>query len=234
MRAVLGASFGDWADTLNARGLFPTLKREVEFASLDSHERLKELGLPRYQRRIIALSKFLECPKGYLDRWPSPRYYVSLFGAPGSQLRRYRQMGLTGDEVQDFVAAHIKKHDTGSYRILLQEDYDNVYGGNILTSGCGRVYLEAVRGNQRDVDSGTRTPDFIVTRNEFLRTFKYSFPDPQLRKMLLDVVLCLPHWGSGRDVEILPGYYAFVLVNRTGSGLTPVFLDTHAGSLFSF
>jgi hypothetical protein len=228
----MAASLGDWARAAAKVGATESLRSLLDQARTDSHEQLMELNLPHYERRLFSLPEFLDQPANCLSQLPAPAYYVSI-SAPGSKyLPHFRQIGLTSAEVIAFVTGHNCQEERTRYRVLLQEHFESIYGGNILIDQTSRVYVEAVQGNQCDLDWGRCTPDLIITQDEFLRTFKYSFPDPHLRRKLLNVIFCLPHWKAGGHLEFLSGYYAFSLINRFGTELSPVFLDIHTGPLF--
>jgi hypothetical protein len=230
---IMAASLGDWAQAAAEAGATESLHSLLDQTRTDSYEQLLRLNLPHYARRLFRLSEFLDQPGNCLGQLPAPAYYVSI-SVPGSKhLPRFREIGLRSAEVIDFVTGQNYQNESAArYRVLLQEHYESIYGGNILINQASRVYVEAVQGNQCDLDWGRRTPDLIIMQDEFLRTFKYSFADPLLRRKLLNAIFCLPHWKVEGHLEFPPGYYAFSLINRFGTELNPVCLDMHAGPLF--
>ena len=201
----------DWAKALGnmdvSGGSRLERRRSDGFRSLDS------MRLPHYKRIELPLESFLSDPDIYLDSIGSPEFYITLVPKGSFQFQRFSKSGLTRDDVVHYVAEHVSDDRKENYDIVLQEYFENLFGGSIIINPDGTLLMEFKRGKQGDIASGMATPEFFVTRNRFTNSFRYSFADTELRETIYKTLLRIPHDGEGREIRFSPGYYEFIIEN---------------------
>jgi hypothetical protein len=187
--------------------------------------KLKEMNLPQPQQFLVPAYEFLQNPEKYLIRLESEKVYISL-NPKRKDLPRYRVPYVSIDEAITFAKENLAKVELKEYEVLGLQFLENIYGGNIVINPDGKIVIEFRHGQQGPVATGAETPEFLVHRDTFTLSFKYSFEDPELRQEIYQTLLKIPHKGEGRDIEFTPGYYEFALVRQDDkSPLRPWFFD---------
>ena len=120
----------DWAKALGnmdvSGGSRLERRRSDGFRSLDS------MRLPHYKRIELPLESFLSDPDIYLDSIGSPEFYITLVPKGSFQFQRFSKSGLTRDDVVHYVAEHVSDDRKENYDIVLQEYFENLFGGSII------------------------------------------------------------------------------------------------------
>ena len=219
----IGRNINDWAAALE----------EVDEASASKideprsvgFEGVERLNLPRYKRREVPLGEFLASPDETFAEIGSEKFYVTLL-PKRNDLRRVRKSGLSKEDVLGFVHSEISNNEIDDYSLIIQEYFDNLYGGNIVVNPSGQIYIEFKTGKQGEIADGTATPEFTAKRDRFLKAFEYSFEDTHLREIIYKTILSIPHSGEAREMEFPVGYYEFVIVQKNEDlPVEPIFID---------
>ena len=232
-----------WGKGMEAAGvensrLVDALKRP----RFEGWERLENLNLPRYKRIIKPLAEFLEMPHDFLSQQQEESSWFVLL-EPRNGGKRLRKMGLKTDEVLEFINSTVREDnlDVNNYDLVISENFDQEYGGNIIINKDGGFSLEMSRGGQGVVAEGSHDDAkygnlLTVQKDPFLGSFVYSWNDRDSggkeikgvppKDVVNRTIMHIPHSGRARDRKFLPGYYEFHLVKKPGSRtLEPVFVD---------
>ena len=222
-KEVAWGNMDDWATAL--RNVNPELADRLGSKKLAGIEGLEEMDLPRYNHKTIPLEDFLKNPESFMDDLDCEKFYIILL-PKRDNLRKCGEAGLSKDEVMELIRNNVSSEECGNYDIVLNQYFENEYGGSVIVGQDESMVVEFRRGQQGPVAWGTETPEFTVKRDKFTGIFKYSFEDESLRKEIYDLVLTIPHSGEGFEMKFVPGYYEFVLVKRSeDSEIEPIFLD---------
>lgn len=157
----------------------------------------------------------------------------------GAGAGRYRKGGLASSDIRGFVESAISENNLNpeEFDVWIADNYPQIYGDNIIISTDGNVLAEFIHGNQGVMAEGRYNPAehgerYIVTRDPYTNSFRYSWDDAEapdgapLRELLHQTIMSIPHEGEGREMQFRPGYYEFMLTDKTGSGqLQPNFID---------
>lgn len=109
----------------------------------------------------------------YFGELDCPTFYVTLL--PKSNSIRFTESGIGRDETIDYIQQHVTENDCRNYDIVLQEYFENLFGGNIIINPDGTLVAEFRKGKQGPIARGKVIPEFFVTRNQFTNSFRYSF-----------------------------------------------------------
>lgn len=218
-----GSNIHEWAQAL--KEINPKLAAELSEERAVGVEKLDELGLPRYQRMTVPLNEFLSHSQELLSSLGSELFYIVLTPTTEGVIR-ISKSNLTAQEVVEFISLNVDQQSIPDYDIVVQQYFDNVYGGCIVSNPNGQIYIEFTSGKQGPIAKGTKTPEFRVVRNEYNGLFRYSFEDEHLRATIYNTLQLIPHSGEGRNTFYTPGYYEFTLVREDASQTPfPVFFD---------
>jgi len=220
------ANLSDWQHAITDIGL--KLKAVISDKK-KGRERLKRLNLPSYKASKATLMDFLREPEKYFNLIGSKKFYISLEPIDDKHAR-YSACDLTGEEVIEYILNHLQEQDTSQYDLVLQEFFENMYGGTMVINDNGSVFIEFVRGFQGQIAHGRKEPEFIAKYDPLAGLMKYSFEDPNLKEALYKALLCIPHRGQERNMVFEPGYYEFSLVEGP-IGLRPIFIDASDNGL---
>ena len=217
-------NINDWARAIEGLS-FNDLASKIETDRTEGFEALEKLGLPHYKKIIIDLTQFLESPESITQELGSRKFYAVLLD-PNGKLQRFSKVGATLEEVQAWIDEKISPENQEHYQIILNQYYENLYGGNIVVNPSGQLLVEFKRGQVHGLPQGKITPEFYVTRDPHTQSLHYSFEDEQIRENIYRTLQTIPHSGEGRELTFKPGYYEFVLVKKTEeSPPEPIFLD---------
>ncbi len=228
------SAVGDISHDQDKEDLIRAFKR----SRADGYAAIKELNLPTFEStRHADLTDFLEQFDTYIPDEKKHQWFVLL--EPKDKLRdeRIRRIGLEKSDIKEFVSSALESAGATAeeFNVTWAEDHEHKYGGNIIIKKDGSILVEFIPGNQGDVAGGTFDPKdrMTVTRDQFLKTFKYSFEDESLREKMFDTIMRIPHTGKNRDMEFVPGYYEFMMVERDEKkGIEPIFIDYHGDDVF--
>ncbi|MDO8571776.1 MAG: hypothetical protein Q7R79_03800 [bacterium] len=191
---------------------------------------VEELELPRYVRRTVKLSDFMADPETYFSAIPSTTYYAYIKSDAEAQ-PVFRAPMMARDQILEIIKNKIEASRYGDYSIILSENYENIYGGNIIVREDQHVDGEFKRGNQGEISTGQVTPEFIVTRQSESARFEYRFhgvnppDDDPLKRTLYQTIREIPHDGR----HYLPGYYEVHLIRKKeDEPIEPIFIDYDA------
>jgi RimJ/RimL family protein N-acetyltransferase len=223
-------NINDWASSLST--VDPELSRRLDTSRTTGFENLEKLDLPRYMRKTLPLVEFITNTDSVLLDMQCDRFYISL--VPKDEgLRRFGTSGLDDAQIMDYVNRNVDPSSIESYEIVVQQYFENLYGGNIVVNPNGQIYIEFVKGKQGPVAKGKVKPDFFVTSDPFTNSMRYSFEDPKLRGTIYQTLRAIPSYGNGRDVKYTPGYYEFVIIRENEeSPPRPIFIDYKDESAF--
>lgn len=227
-----------WAQALEGLKTFTRQDDLKRFAKalreprLTGWKRVKELGLPNDTPEIFPLTVFLRNPEFFLPKRPG-KWLVLLEPKKINEMR-YRKASLETNEIFCWIKDVIEKNNLNSefYDLALGETHQSEYGGNIIITHEGKILIEFTKGGQGVISEGKHNQAehgelFLVRRDEHMGSFKYSWADEDgkpTRESIYKVLMKIPHNGTGRDRQFLPGYYEFQLIDR-GNGLEPLFFD---------
>ncbi len=199
----------------------------------EQYRKLQETSLPQYNRiENVEVSYFLDNPESAVSELSSERFFISLIPKKEG-MPRYGKAGLDVDQVVSFIKEKLDLDDINKYQITINEYFENLFGGNLVVGQQGDVYIEFKRGEQTDIARGKIVPEFIVTRERFTESFRYSFQDEDIRRIIFMALLSVPHEGKGRRLRFMPGYYEFVVVRRDEESIPEtIFIDYSDNSLF--
>ncbi len=199
----------------------------------EQFRKLKETGLPQYNRvENVELSCFLADPDLTVSELSSEKFFVSLIPKEKG-MPRYGRAGIDVNQTVSYIREKIDLKDREKYEITINEYFENLFGGNLVVGRHGDVYIEFKRGEQTDIARGKIVPRFRVTRERFTKSFRYSFQDESIRRIIFAALLSIPHEGKGRRLEFMPGYYEFVIVKRSEESLPEtIFIDYNDNPFF--
>ena len=171
-----GYTITDWASKAEncSKELFNKLTEsaKTKAAGLNFLEKYK---LPRYQKIIIPINKFLTNPQQVFDQLPSPTglYYSSIV-EPKTGKRIY-DLEQTQEEVKEFILENLEsgKIHTDS-RLILSEYWHNYYGGSLLINDSGNTYVELVEGKHSKLIKGQGQLLMRAKNDKFLDILKFA------------------------------------------------------------
>ena len=235
-------SMRDWGEKLRAGGkLSPDMQALVADFSAQRKEGwklLEELDLPRDTVREFTLLEFLTRIEEIAPANVTHNWFV-LIEKRSQGAGRYRKADLKSGDIRGFVESTIAKNQLNpvEFDVWIADNYPQIYGGNIVVGTDGNLLAEFIHGNQGVMAEGRYNasehgPRYTVTRDPYTNSFRYSWNDTDapdgapLRELLHRTIMSIPHEGENRDMKFRPGYYEFMLTDKTGSGqLQPSFID---------
>jgi hypothetical protein len=235
-KSGVGASINEWATAL--RKGRPEFSSQIDIDRQIRDEGLARLNLPRYKKESYALPDFQQKSDEHFNSISTDRYYISLEPTGEGKkegLKRLRAVNQTKEQALQYIHANVPAGQESKYKLVLSEFFKNEVSGQIMINPDGRILMEAAKGEHGPVVSGAKTPEYIVKRDEFMRTFKYfhktdkgleELEDETLKKALYNTLNAIPHQGEDREQEFTPGYYEFALVKRKEDRpLEPIFFE---------
>lgn len=217
------ANINDWADV--TRGYNKGFADKIDEKRSLGSENLEKFDLKRFKHVMMPLEEFLKNKHEILKNLDSDIFYISLQPKKAG-LKRQGNAGLTEEEVYGFIDEFVPMEDIGNYDISADQMFPNVFGGSTVIDQKGNVYFEFIEGNQTGVGKGNAEIKYIVFRDSFTGSFKYSFENEELRKISYEAIMSIPHKGEGREIRFMPGYYEMVIAQRdNNSKPEPFFLD---------
>lgn len=222
----------DWADVYRAYN--PEVANQLNEDRNVSFDNLKKLDLPRYFSVKLDYLDFLEEPERFVENHQSKTYYVAMLPkVKESGMERHSRVDVALEDIEKFVHQRICPTLHRDYDIVVNEFWENLYGGNIIVNEDGKLVIEFKKGLQMPIAKETKKPDYIVWRDEFTNSFKYSFDNFELKEVVYRTINSIPHSGEGRDVKYTPGYYEFTLVKKSETSLLePIFFDCRLNSAY--
>lgn len=235
-------SMRDWGTKLDVSGLKdPAIKDLItDFTARrkEGWKLLEELDLPRDTVREFTLPNFLAHIETIAPANVTHNWFV-LMEKRGQGAGRYRKGGLKSGDIRGFVEEAINKNNLNpeEFDVWIADNYPQIYGGNIIINPEGDLLAEFIHGNQGVMAEGRYNPKehgprYTVTRAPYTNSFRYSWDDADtpdgapLRELLYRTIMSIPHEGENRDMKFRPGYYEFMLTDKTGTGqLQPSFID---------
>jgi hypothetical protein len=185
---------------------------------------VKELGLPRYENIEAELIAFLENPNQYFVAVGSRRFYINLI--PKQGIGRFGEYNLSRDDVIFHIRSKIAAEDYGRYVIVVQQYFENIYGGSIVVGQeINEVEGEFRRKTMSGIASGFITPEIIVKRNEYGEFSFRGLNDEVSRRQILRAIYAIPHSSQGRSAWFEPGYYELAIVKDDFGVVRPIFTD---------
>ncbi len=201
----------------------------------DREHVLKELntiGLPVYERIQIPLKEFLDDPDVTLDEFDHLFYYATL-NPRNLNLQRHSKTGLSRQDLTRFIGSRIDTNMIGKYDLILQEFEENVYGGTIVSNG-DMIHIEMCEGKQSGVSFGYSN---VITGTKTGLSFRYSTDDPEIRKIMWDVLQHIRlNESSERQVDLRfrKGYFEFALTRTPiRPNLRLVFFDYQTSEVYT-
>lgn len=231
----LAANADDWARAV--KKIDPVLASMLGENKFIGFKRVEDLKLPRYESKTLRLAEFMKNHEMYLSSLGSKLFYIGLIPKT-KNLKRYGEKGISANSAIEFVRENVSEDNIENYDIILQQYFENKYGGNIqIGFEPNQVLVEFKRGHQGEIAKGIATPEFIVRKDINTGVFKYTFDDEQLKKVIYKTIMSIPHetiwdgnandaYGRNIDIKLRPGYYEFFLIKRDeNSELEPIFFD---------
>jgi len=219
------ANINDWARAIRER--YPQLaelSQSLDEDKLEGIRGIEELDLPRFKRIETTLSDFLDLSGEYFKEVGSKKFYISLLPRK-KDMERFGKADLTNEEALEYIRKNINPEDFENYNVVLQQYFDNLYGGNIVVGPERKNFLvEFKKGMMSGIASGYKTPEYTIERNA-VGVFQYSFEDPEMRKIMHDAVMEMPHSGMGSGANFTEGYYEFAVVKDDDGLIRPIFTD---------
>lgn len=223
-------------------------------------EFLEVHNLPRYAKVSVDLERFVEKPEHVFAQLPSPTglYYTSVVNLETGA----RTFGLehTQEMVKEFIAEKlINKEITLNSKLVLSEYWHNYYGGNLIISRDGRVFVELVKGKHEQLVKGKGKILMTAETNMLMGLLKFDATteladqeETKLRQSILDALSLIPKHSvaltegvvksrfqepvvndQGEQCTMLPydGYYEFILTkaNPDIANWSVIFLDARVG-----
>ena len=178
-----------------------------------------DMSLPHYRHVLTRADVVLADPDAVFAQLGTDVYFVFLRTKGKKPVRKIHQ---TRKQVIDFIRK-IAGANPGSWKVILSEAADVIYGGNVYVSREGQAKIEFRLGEQGPISAGTVVPEFRAWQKPFIGTWCYSFDDQVLRKTVYTMMREIAH--SGHDY--LPGMYEFQLIPVRGDPeiLKPRFVD---------
>lgn len=225
-----GRHVDDWARAMDSKQ--PASAEFLYEDRANGFREVERLGLPRYVRREVNLADFLENQGVYFRNLEREKYFITLI--PKQKVkRRISKWDAGREEVLHFIAENIDDRDAREYTLVIQEYFENLFGGNIIIGAEeNQVYVEFKSGSPSEISDGTVVTEFFVTRDTHTGSFQYSFEDEGLRRIIYQALISIPHEGQGRDMRFLPGYYEFVIVKDDEKKVRPIYLDYKDKSVY--
>jgi len=218
----MAGNINEWAAALKRFDM--DLSKRLDEPRSVGIQNIERLGLPRYQCETVPLTTFLSDPHRYLAKLGSRKFYIILLPV-APRFTRKSKAGLTEEGVISFVSANVPPSSVEGYDIILQQFFENLYGGNIVIQPDGTVYAEFKEKKQAGISTGADTPKFIVESDTFTGSLRYDFTDPELRSLFYSVLSSISHEGASRERKYLPGYYEFLIVRKDDGTVGPIFID---------
>jgi hypothetical protein len=213
-----------WADKL--RSIDPILADQIDEPRSLGLENLEKNDLPRYKNIQMPLADFISNPEKYCNNLKTSLFWAILQPTDPTKPRYSIAIGKSKEEIMSYIAKNINKKDENNYEIILSEYLENSYGGNMIVNGDGKLVIELVSGRENHLDKGKQIPEFIVERDPFTNSFKYSFEDVELRSAIQEMLQSIVEEGNGREKKFKPGYYEIVFARENkDSKLIPKFID---------
>jgi hypothetical protein len=206
-----GANINDWAAAMYEFNLRIAYQLDEE-RTLGS-KNLEKFNLKRYKQFDLQVKDFLQNPYE-ITYLPESKIYCVAPKKINKELKRQWIAGLSKEGVLDFVNNFVIPEDTDDYEIAIEQMYPNIFGGTIVTDSKGNVYFEFIPGNQTAVSKGSAEIKYIVLRDTFTGSFKYSFTDENIRKLAFDAIMNVPHKWKWREMKFMTGYYEVVIAQR--------------------
>lgn len=217
------ANINDWAKALREK--YPQLAETLDEDKGEGIRGIEELNLPRYKKITTTLEDFEGHTDEYLGEIGSQRFYISL--TPREKgLERFGKANLDKQGVLDYISENISPDSKGKYNIVLQQYFDNIYGGNIVIGEEKNQFIaEMKEGMMSGIASGYKTPEITITRDSD-GVFRYGdIEDETVRKMIYKTFLSIPYQDSGNYKKFTPGYYELAIVKDDEGIVRPIFTD---------
>jgi len=161
----------------------------------------------------------------YLKEIGAQKFYISL--TPREKgLERFGKANLDQQGILNYIKENISPENMGKYNIVLQQYFDNLYGGSIVIGEEKSQFVaELKQGMMSGIASGYKTPEFTITRDAD-GVFRYgNIEDEGVRKAMHQTFLSIPYKDTGNYKKFTPGYYEFAIV-KDDEGITrPIFTD---------
>src|SRR5205823_1010929 len=87
---------------------------------------------------------------------------------------RFREVDLSQEGVLQYIAEKVPAEKIENYKLVLSEDYDSAYAGNMVINPDGSIRVEMVKGRHGPLVSGGKTPEIVVSRDTNSKSLKYS------------------------------------------------------------
>ncbi|HWY78760.1 MAG TPA: hypothetical protein VNW29_00210 [Candidatus Sulfotelmatobacter sp.] len=230
-------TINDWASEV--RKIDPKFATQIDVERRVRDDGIERLNLPRYRKETQPLTSFLQDPVRGFHSIGTPQFYINLSPTEEGRdngLQRKRAYNLTEEQVLQYINDNIPKGEEGKFSFTLSEYFKNELSGNIVVNPDGRVFLEAAEGEHLPIAIGTKTPDYILKRDEFTHVFQIfhrtkegeeeRLRDERVANALLSTLQAIPHEGFGKNVKFTPGYYEFTCVKRAeDKPLEPIFIE---------
>ncbi|MFA5926246.1 MAG: hypothetical protein WC831_04955 [Parcubacteria group bacterium] len=218
------ANINDWAKALREK--FPHLADMLDEDKTVGFQGVERLDLPRYRKIETTLPDFMDHAEDYFDEIGSREFYISLIGSK-KEMERFGKSGLSRERVLEYIRENIKPEDLNSYKMVLQEYFENKFGGSIVIGEEKKNFIaELRRKTMSGIASGYVTPEITITRDASgVFRFPDNLSDPQERKQIFRAIQSIPHDGGGGDMRLTPGYYEFAIVKDDDGMIRPIFMD---------
>jgi hypothetical protein len=218
------ANINDWARAL--RGKFPHLADTLDEDKAVGFQGIERLELPRYRKIETTLTDFMDHAEEYFDEIGSRKFYISVIPKT-NDLERFGKPNLTRQGVFDYIDENIQTEDMGSYKFVLQEYFENKFGGSIVIGQEKKDFIaEMRRKTMSGIASGYVTPEITITRSASgVFRFPEGFDDPKERRDIFRTIQAIPHDGGDADMRFTPGYYEFAIVKDDEGAIRPIFTD---------
>jgi hypothetical protein len=214
----------DWSSLLQTSGLLDRksldgylMHSELTKSRIDTYARLERMGLPTVPHVSSTLREFIEHAPQYLGEFSGK--HVRLIVEPIGADELLETIRLTDPAPEEIVAKlrqKVSPNQISKYSVLMKEFIPYAYAVTIMVNSDQSMIIEASKPTSSSLQLNG-TPDFMLSRDPWLGTFRYSFESPDIRKLLYRVTHFLPHIGSGRSREFQKGYYEMIIAKRSES-----------------
>jgi len=206
-KELLGANINVWAKGLQES--HPDLAESLDEPRSVGYLGVERLGLPEAPNVTVELEEFIQFPEKFAQILETKSIVINLTPKVG-RLQRHAGVNLSPEEALNFVWEKVAVEDVAEYKVIVFAFGDITFSGNVIIDPEGAIIMESRAGQLGPLASGKVVPEYSMSRDKHLGTFKYSFEDAGVRQKMYETLMVIPHEGEGRDVEFTPGYYEFI------------------------
>lgn len=165
------------------------------------------LSLPQYRKVEIRLADFLD-DYSCLDSLWTEFFYIILSPLNPGLNRRFSKSWINREQIVAFINDNISADNIWEYSIIINQFYPNKYWWSIIINDDW-IIIEFTSWKQSLVSWWKLSKDslFHARKTPFEVSFRYSFEDKKLRRIINRTLKHIPHdWD-----KYLNWYYEFIV-----------------------